>query len=90
MEGVVRLTRSRSAKRAWERIKRLWDQGVVEYALHATKRLEERGLDANDIQNVIRYGTVTHSGPSDFPDTPTRFVLEGAAVEGVPADHEGR
>ena len=54
------------------------------YAPHANDRLEEWGLDANDIQHVIRYGKVTHDGPSDFPNTPRRYILEGAAVDGDP------
>jgi hypothetical protein len=55
---------------------------MVEYVTHATERLEQRQLDASDIQNVIRYGTVTHGGPSEFPDASKRFVLEGPAVDG--------
>ena len=82
MGDLVRLTRSRSAKWAKRRIKQLWDKGIVQYAAHATDRLEERGLDANHIQHLIRYGRVTHGGPSGFPDTPRRVVLEGAAVDG--------
>jgi len=82
MGKVIRLTRSRSKRQAKKRIKRLWDEGTVEFSPHAIERLQGRGLDANDIQHVIRYGTVTQGGPSGFPVTPRRFILEGNAVDG--------
>ena len=84
MGRVVRLTRSRSVKWAKRRIKQLWNEGLVAFAPHATDRLEERGLDANDIQHLIRCGRVTHGGPSEFPDTPRRFIMQGPAVDGDP------
>ncbi len=82
MGKVIRLTRSRSKTWATKRIQRLWHEGIVEFSPHATKRLQERGLDANDIQHVVRYGTVIQGGSSDFPATPRRFILEGNAVDG--------
>ena len=84
MGEVVKLTRGRAIKWAKKRIKQLWEDGEVDFPVHATERLEERGLDANDIQHAIRYGSVTRGGPSDFPDTPRRFVVEGTAVDGEP------
>jgi hypothetical protein len=84
MGDVMKRTRSRSLKWARKRIKELWDKGKVEFPPYATKRLEQRGLDANDIQHVIRYGEVTHGGNSEFPATPRRYRLEGVAVDGEP------
>ena len=83
MGEVVRLLRRRARTRAKKRIRKLWEEGSIQFAQpHAIQRLEERGLDANDIQNIIRNGKVTHGGASYFPDTPRRFILEGPAVDG--------
>ena len=82
MGEVVRLTRARATKAARDRINELWERGLYKAPDHATKRLQERALDDNDIQNVIRHGRVTHGGPSDFPETPHRYKMEGTAVDG--------
>jgi hypothetical protein len=46
-------------------IRRLWDEGEVQFSPHATKRMRRRGLDVNDVQHIIRYGSIlSHSRPA--------------------------
>jgi hypothetical protein len=65
-------------------IRRLWDDGAVQFSAHATKRMGRRGLDANDVQQIVRHGQIIeHNRPR--PDKAWRHTLAGRTVDGAPA-----
>jgi hypothetical protein len=62
-----------------QRIKKLWNEGEVEPGIHAQQRMAERGIDMNDVQNVIRYGRIIeHNRPIRL----WRYTILGKAVDG--------
>ena len=70
--------------RAHTTILHLWDEGAVRFSPHATKRMGRRGFDVNDVQHVLRHGTIVeHNRPR--PDKAWRYTVAGQTVEGVPA-----
>lgn len=40
-------------KRVTVEIRQLWNSGAVEFTTHAQEMMEERVVDANDIQHVV-------------------------------------
>jgi hypothetical protein len=66
-----------SARRALDRIKRLWNGGATYMPGHVLRRMEQRRIDTNDIEHMIRYGRVVASsrpfsgGATRFTDTPS-------------------
>lgn len=69
-----------SYRRAMERIRTLWNEGLVEIdPYHAQVRMRERGFDMLDLEHLIRYGRVVeHSKPGRL----WRYKVEGTSVEG--------
>jgi hypothetical protein len=59
---------------ALKRIRELWEDGTYFLLPHARVRMEERGLDELDLQNVIRTGRVTQQ-------IGDRFKIVGKSVE---------
>jgi len=79
MAQVVPLSNPGDYKRAHQRIKKLWNEGTTEILPHAQRRMKQRRLDINDIQNVVRYGRIIeHSKPIDL----WRYTLQGMSVDG--------
>lgn len=68
-----------SPRRALERIRQLWNAGVVRFSGHVAKRMRERELDNNDVEHVFRQGRVT---AWSRPMTLWRYEVEGAVVDG--------
>lgn len=78
MGNVVPLHQPDNYKWVHRRIKHLWDEGNVVPLPHAQQRMEERGFDINDVQHIIRYGSIVdHSMPLDL----WRYELSGAALD---------
>ncbi len=73
---------SRARKAAKRRIRWLWEARRIRYTEHAERRLAECSLDELDLQNVIRYGRITHECPGLYSETPRRFRLKGKSVDG--------
>jgi len=69
---------------AERRIKDLWENGLFFYIPHAVSQLDQRQLDATDVQNVIRCGKVVEVKRSNIPEVPWRCVVEGNSLEGEP------
>jgi len=64
------------------RIKSLWQKGVVEIRPHAVRQMEERKLDTNDLERLIKYGQIVeHSKPGEL----WRFVINGTTTDNVRA-----
>lgn len=82
MGQVIPLEDPQNYKIAFQRIKRLWNEGHVEILPHAQKRMTQRRLDTNDIQHIIRYGRIVeHSQPREF----WRYNIAGTSVDGKKA-----
>ena len=65
--------------RALRRIKRLWDEGEVEFIPYAQKRMKERNLLPSDARDIIKRGRIVgHSKPDDY----WRYELEGKLLDG--------
>ena len=65
--------------RVIQRIKRLWQEGSVQWSKHAVERMEARKLDVNDVQSILTTGRVVeHSKPRDL----WTYKVEGFTVEG--------
>jgi len=82
MARLIELDRARHIKRAKKRIKALLREGLVEYPVHATLRLRERGLDVNDVHCVMRRGRIIGGGHNAFPETPRRYIVRGKGADG--------
>ena len=79
MANVFSMPRPEDYKRAHQRIRKLWADGLVEIRHHAQQRMKERKRDMTDIDNVIKYGQITgHSKPM----TLWRYTLDGKDVDG--------
>lgn len=82
MAHVVPFEDPTNYRRVERRVRALWDEGDVEIAPHAQKRMRERKLEMTDIQNVLRYGRVVeHSRPAEL----WRYAIEGKSVDGTKA-----
>ena len=79
MAQVVPIFNPSNYKYAHQRIKKLWNEGLVEIGVHAQQRMKQRLIDVNDIQNVIAYGRITeHKKPMNH----WRYTIVGKAVDG--------
>jgi Domain of unknown function (DUF4258) len=79
MADVLPISNPGNYKLAHQRIRKLWNEGKTEIGIHAQRRMKERDIDMNDIQNVIRYGRIIeHSKPMTY----WRYTLLGKAVDG--------
>jgi len=68
-----------SYRRAMERIRLLWKDGLFLITPHAQKRMRERGFDTPDIEHLIHYGhVVDHSKPGGL----WRYKVQGRLVDG--------
>jgi hypothetical protein len=82
MADVLPLLDPSNYARALDRIKELWRRGLVQVSQHAQDRMRERGLDMNDVQNVIRTGVIIeHSCPKVL----WCYKIVGQAVDADPA-----
>jgi hypothetical protein len=78
MGEIVRPIDPENYRRVAERIKRLWNEGTVEWDGHAVRQMKRRGIDEFDIERVIRTGRITdHSKPRDN----WRFVMDGNGLD---------
>src|SRR6266516_1090568 len=81
MAGKVRHLENRplSYRRAMERLRTLWKDGIVQILPHAQDRMRQRRLDRQDLAYMIRYGhVVSHSKPGQL----WRYKVEGKSVDG--------
>ena len=74
-------------KRVIVEIRQLWNSGAVEFTIHAQEMMEERVVDANDIQHVIRFGKIVdHVRPEQSPHSVWRYTIRGKCVDGAKLD----
>lgn len=60
-------------------IRRLWDEGTVEYHVHAIRAMQQSGLTAQDVEHVIQNGSIIeHNKPRDD----WRWKIQGGCVDG--------
>lgn len=78
---VPRLSRSDALKL----LRKCLAAGVVEYHPHFARRCQERGVDPQDAQFVLRRGIIY-----DEPELDVRFQEWRYKVEGKPPDREKR
>jgi hypothetical protein len=80
VDNVIPIEDPANYTRAHQRIKKLWNEGEVEFVIHAKGRMSERALDVTDIQHLIKYGgIVDHSKPGNL----WRYVIEGRTIDGT-------
>ena len=60
-------------------IRRLWEEGRVRFWDHAEERMEERGIDVLDVQQVILHGRISEHRKTRHA---SRWKLTGKAVDG--------
>ena len=78
MGEVAKLVDPENTRRVAERIKKLWNDGEVEWDGHAIRRMREREIDLFDVEKVIKCGRITgHSKPREN----WRFVMDGRGVD---------
>jgi hypothetical protein len=78
MSGPIPLDDPENYVRVMQRIKRLWREGPVQITSHAQKRMEERDLDINDVQSILRTGKIVeHSCPREL----WNYKVQGVTVE---------
>lgn len=69
------------------RIRKLWNEGAVEFLEHAQDQMDARQVDALDVQQVIRFGKIiSHVPPEENPSGLWRYTLRGKAVDGDKLD----
>jgi hypothetical protein len=60
-------------------VRRLWDEGTVEYHVHAIRAMQQSGLTAQDVERVIQTGSIIeHNRPGDE----WRWKIQGGCVDG--------
>jgi hypothetical protein len=73
---ILPMSNPSNYKLAYQRIKRLWNEGNTEISYHAQQRMKQRKLDMNDIANCIRYGRIIeHAKPMTY----WRYTILGKA-----------
>lgn len=68
-----------SARRAMERIRALWKEGLFEILSHAQERMRQRHIDMQDIAHLIRFGRVVEHSKLGQQ---WRYKIEGVSVDG--------
>lgn len=48
-------------------LRKLCDSGSIVWSVHATERLQERGITKPDVLNVIHHGRIIEQYPDAFP-----------------------
>src|SRR5262245_22790165 len=70
-----------SYARVLRRVQRLWDEGTVVFTEHAERQMRRRRIDALDVQNIIRYGSIV-SHTRDRREERWHHRVQGATVAG--------
>lgn len=79
MAQLPSIPRPDDYKRALQRVKKLWNDGLTEFGYHAQRRMVQRQIDSTDVANCIKYGRIIeHSKPM----TLWRYAVEGNSVDG--------
>jgi len=64
------------------RMKRIWNEGVVRWGLHAQKHMQDEGIEDVDIHHAIKFGRITDHEESEYEGYRYRYVLRGKSVDG--------
>jgi hypothetical protein len=60
-------------------IRRIWENGTVQYHIHAVQAMERRGFTAQDVEAVILGGSIIEH---NRPWGEWRWKVQGACVDG--------
>ncbi len=78
MSEVIVLQDPGNYKAAHARIKYLLKEGQTEFLPHAQTRMQQRGLDDQDIIHILKYGRIVeHSKPMDL----WRYTISGKSID---------
>jgi hypothetical protein len=58
------------------------DEYVIEYRIHATKRMFQRSIHEDDVETILKNGKIIERYEEDFP-LPS-FLINGQTSEGKP------
>ena len=78
MGELLPLHDPQNRSRVLRRIRKLWDEGSVEFVEHAETRMKERQLDVHDIHNILHHGQITEISR---PHTRWRYTIVGKSIE---------
>lgn len=78
MGDVVPLHDPQNRSRVLKRIRKLWNEGSVEFLQHAEDRMRERQLDVHDIHNILQHGQITEISR---PHIRWRYTVTGKSIE---------
>jgi len=80
MGHVLSLQQPRPDDYVWaiKRIKKLWNEGAIEFTPYCQRRMEQRQIFTSDVRDIIRSGHIVgHSKPDEH----WRYEIEGKSID---------